>query len=258
MPQSLAETAFDQLLLTALAFRGRTGVRNIVTEKGKSMANSTSFFGVIRGFFRDYLTVMGTRGSFGLLVQRATEDAALRQRLLTAPQKTLAEAGVTLPAGIDIEIVENTDNKIVAVLPGPQSAELRDRTKDIADGPVANVPAGLTLEWQGSALIATGRIDTNAAPALRRELMRAFMDVDLVMSGVTFLSSPGLAALLAGQKHLNIHDWGYGCSSGRATQRTISTSACPPPSRAPRRNWVSNSIAGQWPISPVSTTPAAC
>lgn len=61
-------------------------------------------------------------------------------------------------------------------------------------------------KWQGTALIATGRIDTNTAPALRRELLRAFVDVDLVLSGVTFLSSPGLAALLAGQKHLVAHD----------------------------------------------------
>lgn len=137
---------------------------------------------------------------------RACTDAAYRARLLADPRTALAEEGVEVPPGIEVRIHENTDNKIIAVLPGPQSAELRDRTKDITDGPVANVPAGLTLEWQGSALIAIGRIDTNAAPALRRELMRAFVDVDLVMSGVTFLSSPGLAALLAGQKHLNAHD----------------------------------------------------
>jgi hypothetical protein len=93
------------------------GVRNIATEKGISMATSGSFFGVVRGFFRDYLTVMGMRGSFGQLVQRATEDATLRQRLLTAPQQTLAEAGITLPAGIEIEIVENTDKVIHLVLP---------------------------------------------------------------------------------------------------------------------------------------------
>jgi anti-anti-sigma factor len=137
---------------------------------------------------------------------RACTDAAYRVRLLADPRKALAEEGIEVPPGIEVRIHENTDNKIVAVLPGPQAAELRDRTHDIASGPVANVPAGLTLEWQGPALVAIGRVDTNTAPALRRELMRAFMDVDLVMSGVTFLSSPGLAALLAGQKHLNAHD----------------------------------------------------
>lgn len=81
------------------------------------MANSASFFGAVRRFFRDYLTVMGTRGSFGQLVQQATEDAALRQRLIASPQQTLAAAGITLPEGIEVEIVENTDKVIHLVLP---------------------------------------------------------------------------------------------------------------------------------------------
>lgn len=137
---------------------------------------------------------------------RACTDAGYRARLLADPRNALAEEGIEVPPGIEVRVHENTDNKIIAVLPGPQAAELRDRTQNIPSGAVANVPTGLTLEWQGAALVAIGRIDTNTAQALRRELLRAFMDVDLVMSGVTFLSSPGLAALLAGQKHLNAHD----------------------------------------------------
>ncbi len=139
-------------------------------------------------------------------IVRACTDAAYRARLLADPRKALAEEGIEVPLEIEVRVHENTDNKILAVLPGPQAAELRERTKQLPSGPVADVPAGLTLEWQGTALIATGRIDTNTAPALRRELLRAFVDVDLVLSGVTFLSSPGLAALLAGQKHLVAHD----------------------------------------------------
>jgi hypothetical protein len=81
------------------------------------MAGSASFFGSVRRFFRDYLLVMETRGPFGQLVQRATEDPALRQRLLQAPKQVLAEAGVTLPEGLEIEIVENTDKVIHLVLP---------------------------------------------------------------------------------------------------------------------------------------------
>src|SRR5712692_7101794 len=81
------------------------------------MAESASFFGSVRRFFRDYLMVMETRGSFGQLVQRATEDAALRQRLLQSPKQVLAEAGITLPEGIEVEILENTDKVIHLVLP---------------------------------------------------------------------------------------------------------------------------------------------
>ena len=139
-------------------------------------------------------------------IVRACTDAAYRARLLADPHKALAEEGIEVPPEIEVRVHENSDNKIVAVLPGPQVAEIRERTKQLPSGPVADVPSGLTLEWKKTSLIAKGRIDTNTAPALRRELQRAFVDIDLVMTEVTFLSSPGLAALLAGQKHLAAHD----------------------------------------------------
>jgi anti-anti-sigma factor len=138
-------------------------------------------------------------------IVRACTDAVYRARLLADPRKALAEEGIAVPPDIEVRVHENTDNKIIAVLPGPQAAELREHTRQLPSGPVADVPSGLTLEWRGTALIARGRIDTNTAPALQRELQRAFVDVDLGMSEITFLSSPGLAALLAGQKHLALH-----------------------------------------------------
>jgi len=139
-------------------------------------------------------------------IVRACTDAAYRARLLADPRKALAEEGIEVPSDIEVRIHENSDNKIVAVLPGPQAAELRERTRQLPTGLVADVPSGLTLEWQGTSLIAKGKIDTNTAPALRRALQGVFVDIDLVMTEVTFLSSPGLAALLAGQKHLAAHD----------------------------------------------------
>ncbi|MBI3249229.1 MAG: NHLP leader peptide family natural product precursor [Deltaproteobacteria bacterium] len=81
------------------------------------MAESASFLGSVRRFFRDYLLVMETRGSFGQLVQKATGDPALRQRLVQTPKQVLAEAGITLPADLEVEIVENTDKVIHLVLP---------------------------------------------------------------------------------------------------------------------------------------------
>jgi anti-anti-sigma factor len=139
-------------------------------------------------------------------IVRACTDAAYRARLLADSRKALAEEGIDVPADVEVQVHENTDNKLIAVLPGPQAAELREHTRQLPSGPVTDVPSGLTLEWQGTTLSAKGRIDTNTAPALRRELRRAFVDVDLVMAEVAFLSSPGLAALLAGQKHLATHD----------------------------------------------------
>src|SRR5574341_1074877 len=117
-------------------------------------------------------------------IVRACTDAAYRARLLADPRKALAEEGIEVPADIEVRVHENTDNKIVAVLPGPQAAELRERTRQLPSGPVADVPSGLSLEWQGTSLIAKGRIDTSTAPALRRELQRAFVDLDLIMTDV--------------------------------------------------------------------------
>lgn len=139
-------------------------------------------------------------------IVRACTDAAYRARLLANPRKALAEEGIDVPPDIEVHVHENTDNKLIAVLPGPQVAELREHARQLPSGPVADVPSGLTLEWLGTTLKAKGRIDIDTAPALRRELLRAFIDVDLVMAEVTFLSSPGLATLLAGQKHLATHD----------------------------------------------------
>src|SRR5689334_11773276 len=71
---------FRSLLYASRAF--------VFNSRGMTaMAESVSFFGSVRRFFRDYLLVMETRGSFGQLVQQATEDAALRQRLLRSPKQ---------------------------------------------------------------------------------------------------------------------------------------------------------------------------
>lgn len=75
-------------------------------------------------------------------IVRACADAAYRARLLAAPRKALAEEGIKVPADIDVQIHENSDNKIVAVLPGPQVAEIRERTRLKDRG---------TLEWGAKA-----------------------------------------------------------------------------------------------------------
>jgi anti-anti-sigma factor len=139
-------------------------------------------------------------------IMRACTDKAYRARLLADPRRALAEEGLDVPSGIEVRVHESTEDKLLVVLPGPQDTELQAHTRQLPAGPVANVPAGLTLAWQDGLLVATGRIDSTTAPALQRELQRMFVDVDMVMSAVTFLSSAGLAALLAAQKHLAAHD----------------------------------------------------
>lgn len=81
------------------------------------MSAHQSFFGSVRRFFRDYITLMAGRGSFGNLVQRASEDAQLRRRLIESPNHTLAAEGVKLPEGLEVEVYENTADTIHLVLP---------------------------------------------------------------------------------------------------------------------------------------------
>ncbi len=81
------------------------------------MAESESFVGAVRRFFRDYVAALSARGSFGRLMSLAVGDPGLRQRLVKSPMTVLAEAGVKLPSGITVEVFENTDKIIHLVLP---------------------------------------------------------------------------------------------------------------------------------------------
>ncbi len=81
------------------------------------MAGSGAFACAVRRFFRDYVSALSTRGSFGRLMSQAIDDPALRKRLVESPMKVLAEAGVELPSGVTVEILENTDKVIHLVLP---------------------------------------------------------------------------------------------------------------------------------------------
>ena len=81
------------------------------------MAGSGSFVGTVRRFFRDYVTAMSARGSFGKLMSQAVGDTVLRERLIKSPMQVLAEAGIKLPLGVTVEVLENIDKIIHLVLP---------------------------------------------------------------------------------------------------------------------------------------------
>jgi hypothetical protein len=87
------------------------------------MAEGGLFSRAVRGFFRDYLAVMGAGSPFGRLVQRAVKDPDQRRQLLAAPRQVLVEAGVELPEGVEVEVLENTDTVVHLVLPPLVEAE---------------------------------------------------------------------------------------------------------------------------------------
>ena len=87
------------------------------------MAEKVSLRRSVRRFFDGYLTALGAKTPFALLIQQAVADASVRRKLVDSPQTTLAEAGVIMPDGLDVQIVENSDRVIHLVLPPLVSAQ---------------------------------------------------------------------------------------------------------------------------------------
>lgn len=140
------------------------------------------------------------------VIARACVDAEFRARVIADPAAALAEHGIEIPAGVRVEVHEPAEDTIAFVLPNPKTNRVGQTEILPPQGPVADVPEGLSLAWSGIELMATGRIDGATAPALRRELTRRFSDTWVRLEGVSFMSSAGIAALLAGHKHLAEND----------------------------------------------------
>jgi hypothetical protein len=72
------------------------------------------------------------------VITRAWSDPAYKAKLMADPHGALAEVGLQAPIGLNIKVVENTDNLLHLVLPAPPTGE-------ISDASLAQVSAGT---WQ--------------------------------------------------------------------------------------------------------------
>lgn len=142
------------------------------------------------------------------VIERACTDASYRVELIANPRKILADAGIDVPQDLDVRIHETCEDRLTIVLPARGEYALGEAKSKLPVGPVADVPEGLTLEWQETlnlpkrTLVVRGRVDATTAPAMRREIERAFVNVDLDLSGLSYMSSAGLGALVAAQQSL--------------------------------------------------------
>lgn len=62
------------------------------------------------------------QGALGKVIAKAWSDADFKQRLLADPKVALAEMGLVAPerlADMTVTVVENTDDNVHLVLPGP-------------------------------------------------------------------------------------------------------------------------------------------
>jgi hypothetical protein len=66
----------------------------------------------------------------GPVVARAWRDAAFKQRLLAEPAAALREAGVQVPEGLQVRVVENAPGLVHLILPARPGDDLSDEQLD--------------------------------------------------------------------------------------------------------------------------------
>ena len=67
------------------------------------------------------------------------KDEALKARFMADPKAVLKEHGLDVPDGIDVKVVENTDNTVHITMPAPPSGGM-----DLSDDELSNAAGGAT------------------------------------------------------------------------------------------------------------------
>lgn len=92
------------------------------------------------------------RARWGQVVARAWRDPAYKQQLLAEPAAVLREAGIEVPAGQQVRVVENTDQVVHLVLPQQPAGTLSDEQLDqVAGGVIPFPPVNIDppFSWDG-------------------------------------------------------------------------------------------------------------
>ena len=81
------------------------------------------------------MTMAEERGKqYGQLVAKAWSDEGFKARLLANPKAAMAEVGMDAPEGVEIEVVESTQEKAYLVIPPKPVGELSDEDLDKVSG----------------------------------------------------------------------------------------------------------------------------
>jgi|tagenome__1003787_1003787.scaffolds.fasta_scaffold20612318_3 hypothetical protein len=76
-----------------------------------------------------------TAKAFSEIIERSVSDPAFRRKLQTDAAGTLMEAGLTVPNGVTVKVVEDTESIVHIVLPPPVPiGALSDRELDSIAG----------------------------------------------------------------------------------------------------------------------------
>ena len=79
------------------------------------------------------------RSSAAKLFVACWKDEALKARFMSDPKAVLAERGVDIPGGIDVKVVENTDNCVHITMPAAPAGD-----GELSDEELSNVAGGFT------------------------------------------------------------------------------------------------------------------
>jgi hypothetical protein len=72
--------------------------------------------------------------AWGQIVARAWQDEGFKRRLLAEPVAVLKDHGIAAPAGVQVKVVENTDQVRYFTLPVKPRGELADKDLELAAG----------------------------------------------------------------------------------------------------------------------------
>jgi hypothetical protein len=81
----------------------------------------------------------------GKIIARAWRDPAFKAKLMADPHGVLKEAGVAVPTGMTVKVVENTDTHRHLVLPPKPTGELSDAELDKVAGGTLGMLVGAVV-----------------------------------------------------------------------------------------------------------------
>ena len=77
------------------------------------------------------------RNQLAELFAACWKDEALKARFMNDPKAVLAEYGMDVPDGMDVKVVENSDNCVHITLPAPPAGH-----NDLSDDELSNAAGG--------------------------------------------------------------------------------------------------------------------
>jgi anti-anti-sigma factor len=141
---------------------------------------------------------------FSELIARSCLDKVFREEFINHPVEVLRREGIQVPQGLIVKVIENTDNCFHVVLPGTvgtQTESWECERPSTTKGEVHSPE--LTMSWETGALCLIGRITSDNAQHLLKELDKVDKALVIDFSEVSFMGSAGLAVLFATQKRLS-------------------------------------------------------